>query len=186
MGRPLVILVAGGSCSGKSEFAKWFKHSVLLDLDRFYLPFPKIPRDKNGTPNFDTPEAIAIDECARAVEELAKGGKVHVPTYSFLTNDRTGEEIMQLSSATKFIVVEGLYALYSPLKELGDMKIFLDTPAEIRVARRMIRDVERKKRTKSEILSNFVTAEEGYQKYVEHTKAFADVIIPYSFNPVKF
>lgn len=186
MGKYLIVLVAGGSCSGKSEFAKWFKNSVLLDLDRFYLPFSKIPRDNNNVPNFDTPDAIAIDECAEAVKKLAQGEKVKVPTYSFLTNDRTGEEEIQASKDTKFVVVEGLYALYSPLRELGDIKIFLDTPAEVRVARRMIRDVERKKRTKSEILSNFVTAEEGYQKYVEKTKEVADLVIPFSYNPVKF
>lgn len=181
-----VILIAGGSCSGKTEFAKWFKNSLLVDLDRFYLPFAKIPRDGNGIPNFDTPEGVAIDECAKMVERLAHGEKVQVPTYSFIKNDRTGTEAMQATKTTKFIVVEGMYALFSPLKELGDLNIFLDTPAEIRVARRMIRDVERKNRTKSEILSNFVTAEEGYQKYVERTKKFADLIIPFSSNPVKF
>lgn len=185
MNRPHVVLVAGGSCSGKSEFSKWFKNSLLIDLDSFYLPLAQVPQGKDGGRNFDTPKAIGIDECAKAVKELVNTGATQIPIYSYIKNDRVGSKTIQLKKSTKFIIVEGLYSLYSPLLELGDMKVFLDTPAEIRVARRMLRDVARKNRTKQEILANFVLAEEGYQKYVEPTKKKADIVIPFSMNPMQ-
>ncbi len=183
--KPLVVLVAGGSCSGKSEFGKWYRNSLLIDLDSFYLPLSNLPHGKDGGYNFDTPDAIGIEECAKAIKELLRKGVTEIPKYSFIQNDRIGTQTIRLKRTTKFIVVEGMYTLYSPLLDLGDIKIFLDTPAEIRVARRMLRDVKRKNRTKQEILSNFVLAEEGYQKYVEPTKKKADLIIPMSMNPIK-
>lgn len=183
--KPLIVLVAGGSCSGKSAFAKWFGKSLLIDLDSFYLPLDKIPFGKDGGYNFDTPKALGIDECAKAVKELVKKGVTKIPRYSFIKNDRVGTQTIRLKKTTKFIIVEGLHALYSPLLEIGNVKIFLDTPAEIRVARRMLRDVARKNRTKQEILSNFVLAEDGYQKYVAPTRKKADLIIPFSMNPME-
>lgn len=180
-----IILVAGGTCSGKSEFAKWFKNALLLELDRFYLPLAKIPSDATGVPNFDTPKSIDIAACASVVEKLSQGAEVEIPIYSYVQNDRVGTETIKLGENTKFIIVEGLYALYSPLRELGDIKIFLDTPSEIRVARRMIRDVERKQRPKTDILANFILAEDGYEKYVEPTKDVADLVVPFSMNPMR-
>lgn len=186
MDRVQVVLVAGGSCSGKSEFAKWFHNALSLDLDRFYYPLDRIPKDKQGEYNFDTPEAIDLAACAKAVKELVVGKSVEVPTYSFIKNNPIGKESVQITKSIKFIIVEGMYTFFSPLLELGDIKIFLDTPTEIRIARRMTRDVERKNRTKHEILSNFIEAEKGYQKFVEPTKKYADLVIPFSFNPITF
>lgn len=182
--KPRVILIAGGSCSGKSEFAKWFRNSVLVDVDSFYLPKNQLPRGEDDGYNFDTPKAINLEECANAVKELIKHGKTHIPKYSFAENDRIGVKEIQIKRTTKFVVVEGMYALYPLFLELGDLKIFLDTPTEVRIARRMERDIKRKNRTKKEILSRFILAEEGYQKYIEPTKKQADIIIPFSYNPI--
>lgn len=181
-----VILVAGGTSSGKSEFAKWFKNSILIALDSFYLPKSRLPKGKDDGFNFDTPKAIDMAGCAKAIKQLVRTGKTKIPLYSFAENDRVGEEEIKLKRTTRFIILEGMFVLHNPLLELGDIKIFLDTPAELRIARRMHRDIQRKNRTKQRILEIFILTEDGYQKYVETTKKHADLIIPFSFNPVKF
>lgn len=183
---PTIVLIAGGSCSGKSEFSKWFENSLVISLDYFYKDKEFVPKDEEWGYNFDHPEAVAIDECADALRRLLKNKKVMVPDYDMLSSTRVGKKEIRLNSKIKFIIVEGMFVFYPPLRELGDMKIFLDTPAEIRVARRMIRDIKRKGRTKVEIMANFVHAERNYSKFVEPMKKYADLIVPFSFNPVKF
>lgn len=186
MNKPLVVLIAGGTCSGKSEFVKWFRHSVFISLDRFYLPLPKIPKTETGNLDFDTPLAVGIEECVKAIRTLLKKGQVTVPIYDYVKNDRIGEEKIKLKQSTRYIVVEGMYSFYPPLRQLGNIKIFMDTPSEIRVARRMVRDIKRKKRSHKDTLADFIHAEEKYKEFVDPTKKYADVIIPFSSNPLKF
>lgn len=181
-----IILIAGGSCSGKSEFTKWFKNAIVVSLDSYYLPLEKIGKDQNGDYDFDTPDALDIKACAMAVKQLAKGLPAEIPVYSMLENARVGTKRMKPTKRTKFIVVEGMQTFFSPLRELGDIKIFLDTPTEARIARRIIRDVRRKGRSPIDIMTNFVHAEKRYKELVEPTKKYADMIIPFSYNPVKF
>ena len=183
---PIVVLIAGGSGSGKSEFAKWFKNSLIIELDSFYKPKDKVPKDKEWGYNFDHPDAIDIKECAETIKILLKKKKAIIPRYDMILSERVGKREVRLNKKTKFIIVEGIFTFYSPLREQADVKIFLDTPTEIRVARRMIRDVKRKGRTKVEIMANFVHAERNYMKFIEPMKKYADIIIPFSFNPVQF
>ena len=186
MQKPLVILVTGGSGSGKSEFARWFKQAVIVELDSFYRPKSQVPKNEEWGYDFDNPDAIDIRECADALRTLLKKEKVIIPKYDFIISERIGKREVRLTRKTKFIIIEGIFTFYSPLREAGDIKIFLDTPTEIRVARRMIRDVKRKGRTKVEIMANFVHAERNYMKFIEPMKKYADIIIPFSFNPVQF
>ncbi|OGK25025.1 hypothetical protein A3A46_04305 [Candidatus Roizmanbacteria bacterium RIFCSPLOWO2_01_FULL_37_13] len=182
---PAVILITGGSGSGKSEFTRWFKHAVVIELDSFYKPKDQVPKDKEWGYNFDHPNAVDIEECAETIKKLLKKKKAMVPRYDMILSERVGKREVKLTKKVQFIIVEGIFTFYSPLRELADIKIFLDTPTEIRVARRMIRDVKRKGRTKLEIMSNFVHAERNYYKHIEPMKKFADVIIPFSFNPIQ-
>ena len=184
--QPLVILVTGGSGSGKSEFAKWFKHSIIIELDSFYKPKSQVPKDPEWGYNFDHPDAVNIKECAETIQLLLKKRKVKIPVYEMISSERKGYKEVRLDKKIKFLIIEGIFTFYSPLRELADIKIFLNTPTEIRIARRMIRDVKRKGRTKVEIMANFVHAERNYMKFIEPMKKYADIIIPFSFNPVKF
>lgn len=181
-----VIVITGGSGSGKSEFAKWFKKALVIELDSFYKPLKEVPKDSAGHPDFDVPEAVNVAECAAMVKELIKKGNSTIPVYSMLTNDRDGRRKIQVSKSIRFIVVEGIFSFYSPLRELADLKIFLDTPTEARAARRMIRDVKRKGKSSLEIMSNFIRVEKNYLKYVEPMKRYADLIVPFSYNPIQF
>ncbi|OGK32913.1 hypothetical protein A3F57_03075 [Candidatus Roizmanbacteria bacterium RIFCSPHIGHO2_12_FULL_36_11] len=181
----LVILITGGSGSGKSEFAKWFKHAIVIELDSFYKPKDQVPKHDEWGYDFDNPEAIDINECAESLKILLKKRKVTIPKYDFIISERIGKREIEITKKTKFIIIEGIFTFYSPLRELADIKIFLDTPTELRVARRMIRDVKRKGRTKIEIMANFVHAERNYAKFIEPMKKYADIVIPFSSSPVQ-
>ena len=181
-----IILITGGSGSGKSEFATWYKNALVIELDSFYRPLKDVPKDGSGNYDFDTPEAVNIAECAQMVDELLKTKKSTIPLYDMKKNERTGRKTITIGNDIKFIIVEGIFSFYSPLRELADLKVFLDTPTEVRVSRRMIRDVKRKGKSNLEIMANFINIEKSYKKYIEPMKKYADLIIPFSYNPVQF
>lgn len=179
------VLVCGGSCSGKSVFAQMFNHTFILEMDHFYFGKAQMKPLSDGSYDFDAPESVDIADCARAAGELAGGKPVTIPVYDMKTSDRTGTQTIQLKPDDKFIVIPGIFSFYSPLRELGDMNIYIDTPREIRVARRMIRDVA-KGRNDIDTLAWSITVEKNHQKYIEPMKKYADLVIPFSYNPVEF
>lgn len=181
----MVILICGGSCSGKSVFAKLFNNAVILEQDHFYLPKKKMKPDTEGKYNYDVPESIDITECAEAAKILASGKPATIPVYDMKISDRVGTQTITPKPDTKFVVVEGIFTFHPPLRELGDLKIFIDTPTEIRVARRMLRD-EEKGRSELDTLAWSITVEKYHRLHVEPMKQFADLIIPFSYNPVRF
>lgn len=186
MQKPLVVLIAGGTCSGKTEFTKWFDDAIVLSLDNFYVGKDEMKADESGHYDFDSPDAIDLTSCANAVKTLLEKGRVTIPKYDMLTSSRIGTQEIRLSPTTKFLIVEGLFVLMEPIRKLGDLAIFLDTPMEIRVSRRLVRDIKRKGQTKLETLEKLLTIERRYEKYVEPTKKFANITIPFSSNPMKF
>lgn len=179
------ILICGGSCSGKSVFARMFKHAFLLEMDNFYFGKDQMKPLPDGSYDFDAPESVDIASCAKAISELKTGNPTTIPVYDMKTSDRTGTQQIQLKPDDQFIVVPGIFSFYTPLREIGDLKIYIDTPREIRVARRMIRDVA-KGRNDIDTLSWSITVEKNHQKYIEPTKQYADLVIPFSYNPVEF
>jgi uridine kinase len=185
MERLNVILITGGTCSGKSEFTKWFHNGVVIEQDNFYKGKSRLQPNSEGNYDFDTPEAMDLAECARVVKELLDHRKTQIPLYDMLTSERKGKQEIILPIQTKFIIVEGIFAFYPPLDELADLKIFIDAPIEIRLARRMIRDITRKGKTKIEIMADFIPIERSYQKYIEPMRKEADLIIPFSYNPIQ-
>lgn len=185
MQKVTTVLVCGGSCSGKSVFARMFKNAFILEMDHFYLGKDQMKPLPDGSFDFDAPESVDIADVARAASELTTGKPVTIPVYDMVTRDRTGTQQIQLKPDDKFIVIPGIFAFHSPLRELADMKIYIDTPREIRVARRMIRDVA-KGRNDIDTLAWSITVEKNHQKHIEPMKQYADLIIPFSYNPVEF
>ncbi len=123
-----VILVCGGSCSGKSVFARMFTNAFILEMDHFYVGKDKMIPQPDGSLDFDAPESVDIADVARTVVELQTGNPVTIPVYDMVTSDRVGTQIIQLKPEHKFIVIPGIFAFHSPLRELGTLKIFIDTP----------------------------------------------------------
>lgn len=140
--------------------------------------------DAYGNYNFDAPESVDIAACAKAIRQLTQGKSATIPTYDMKMSERIGVQKINVHSGVKFLIIEGIFSFYSPLRELGDLKIYLDTPTEIRVARRMVRD-EQKGRSDIETLSWSITVEKNHKKYIEPMKKYADLVIPFSYNPVQ-
>lgn len=181
----LIVLVCGGSCSGKTVFANLFRSALVLEMDHFYFGKKEMKPRSDGSFDFDAPQAVDIAGCARAVAQLAQGKKVTIPVYDMKISDRVGTQQIQAKPDDRFIVVPGIFSFNEPLRSLGNLKIYLDTPREIRVARRMIRDVQ-KGRNDIDTLAWSITVEKNHQKYIEPMKEFADLVIPFSYNPVEF
>jgi uridine kinase len=180
-----IICICGGSCSGKTVFAQFFHNSLLLSMDHFYIGKKLMKPDFDGTFNFDAPESVNIKECADAALSLSAGKRTEIPYYDMRLCERTGVQHIQTTARHKFIVVEGIFSFYEPLRTLASFKVFLDTPREIRVARRMVRD-EAKGRSDMETLSWSIIVEKNHKKYIEPMKEYADIVIPFSYNPVSF
>lgn len=180
-----IILICGGSCSGKSIFASLFKNSIILPMDHFYFGKSQMKPDKDGDYNFDSPESVDIEAYAQAIKGLSQGQAVTIPLYDMKLSERTGKQIIRLKPNTHFIIAEGIFSFYPPLRKIADLKIFLDTPTEIRVARRMVRDVK-KGREQIDTLSWSITVEKNHQRYIQPMKKYADLVIPFSYNPVQF
>lgn len=180
-----IILICGGSCSGKSVFARLFTTAFVLEMDHFYRGKSQLKPEKGGTFNFDAPEAIDIAACAEAARLLAQGKSAIIPKYDMKRSERAGTQTFRVPEDKKFLIVEGIFSLCSPLREMGFMKIFLDIPTEVRVARRMIRDVQ-KGRSDIDTLAWSITVEKNHRLYVDPLKRYADLVIPFSYNPVQF
>lgn len=180
-----IISVAGGSCSGKTTFVEGFKNAVIVSMDHFYKDISNLTPDADGQYNFDTPEAFDMEECKKAVELLSEGQDVSIPVYEYVSCKRTGTQVLKAPTECQIVVLEGIFALCPPLNQLGMLRMFIEAPPEIRVARRIKRDLERD-RNPQETLDWFIKVEEGHQKYIEPSKQHANLIIPFSYSPIVF
>lgn len=183
--RPIVVLICGGSCSGKSIFASLFQHALIFSMDHFYYGKSQMKPNKDSIYDFDDPKALDIAGCFQAAKQLILDRRVTVPIYDMCISERVGTQVIKLARGVRFLVVEGIFSFHQPLSRLGDLKIFLDTPTEIRVARRMIRDVE-KGRSNLDTLRWSLTVEKNHRRYVEPMKRYADLVVPFSLNPLRF
>ncbi len=170
----MIVLISGGSGSGKSTLAKKFIGTVV-STDDFYIGKSEMIPDKNGEYNFDHPSSADLKSCSEAVKALNKGKMVEVPDYDMSTSARVGvKEIAPSESG--IVVVEGIFALHSPLREIGDLLVFIDTPMDLRVARRIKRDLGRG-RLEIESLKRAIQVEEEYKKNIEPMRKYANVIL---------
>lgn len=170
----MIILITGGSGSGKSTLAKKFS-GTLLSTDDFYIGKSKMTPDEKGEYDFDQPESVDLGECCRAVKSLEKGEEVEVPEYDMTTSERVGVKKIR-PFPSRIVIVEGIFALHSPLREIGDLLIFIDTPMELRVARRIKRDLERG-RSEIDSLGRAIQVEEAYKRNIEPMRKYANVLL---------
>lgn len=167
----MIIAICGGSCSGKTTLAMQFKDACVVSMDNFYLG-----KEKMTPPyNFDCPDALDLQMMTEVVKKLKDGAKtVTIPKYNMKTSQRDGTEELH---SKNIIVVEGIFSLHNKeLRELADLKIYLDVPREERIRRRIKRDTI-KGRTALESLEWSINVERMHELYVEPQKEFADVCI---------
>lgn len=179
-----MIGVAGGSSSGKTTVSQRVldltgdDHLSLIELDSYYLDRSDQPLEERTKVNYDHPDAFDWALLNDHLAALANGASVPVPIYDYTTHNRSGG--VRIVEPAKIIVVDGILVLWeSTLRERFDLKIFVDTTADIRLIRRMRRDVAERGRTPEFVIEQYLdTVQPAHERFVEPSKRYADVIIP--------
>jgi uridine kinase len=182
--RPVVIGIAGGTGSGKTTVARAIHDRVGKDRiewishDSYYRNFEGLSIEERHHINYDHPDSLESELLARHLDVLVKGAAVEVPLYDFATHSRKPET--QRVEPRKVIMVEGILVLYEPeLRKRIDIKLFVDTPADIRFVRRLMRDIKSRGRSVESVIEQYVTTVRPmHEEFVEPSKRHADLIIP--------
>ncbi|HEY5663435.1 MAG TPA: uridine kinase [Ilumatobacter sp.] len=182
--RPYLIGVAGGSNSGKTTIATRLaelmgdQHLSVIKLDSYYIERRHEPLEARAAANYDHPDAFDWDLLNDHLAALTAGASVQVPVYDYAIHDRSDR--VETVPASRVIVVEGILVLWEPrLRERFDLKIFVDTPADLRIIRRLRRDVAERGRSPESILDQYLaTVRPSHELFIEPSKRHADVIVP--------
>ncbi|MEG1629823.1 MAG: uridine kinase [Erysipelotrichaceae bacterium] len=185
MMKSIVIGIAGGSASGKSSIAQQLKNEfeatnsvVILRQDDFYKDQSEKAMEERIKTNYDHPFAFDNDLFVEELKTLLRGEKILKPIYDFVHHTRSDE--CEEIYPCEVVVIEGLFILENAeLRNLCDIKIFVDTDADIRFIRRLIRDVKKRGRTLDSVVDQYTaTVKDMHNKFIEPSKRYADVIIP--------
>lgn len=180
----MIIGISGGTGSGKTTVANRILESVsanevvFIQQDSYYRNLEDLPLDFRQVANFDHPDAIDNDLLVEHVRQLRAGEPIDLPLYDFKTNARMAET--RRVDPKPIVIVEGILIFAEPrLLELMDIKVFVDTPDDIRFIRRLRRDIAERGRTLDSVIDQYVeTVRPMHMQFVEPSKRYADVIIP--------
>lgn len=179
----IVIGIAGGTGSGKSTLIKKIKEEfhdeiTILSHDFYYKQHDDIAFEERKKLNYDHPNAFDTDLMIEHVRRLAAGETIERPVYDFTIHNRINETV--LVRTAKVIVVEGILIFENKeLLDLFDIKVFIDTDADVRIIRRILRDVNERGRTLESVVHQYLTTVKlMHEQFVEPSKKYADIIIP--------
>ena len=181
---PLVIGVAGGSGSGKTTVVRRIvdslgsDHVTVLDHDRYYRDRNDLRLEERAALNYDHPDALETDLLVRHVRELKSGKPVDVPQYDFTRHARLSET--ETFQPRRALIVEGILVFTdAALRDLMDIKVFVDTDSDTRFIRRLQRDVAQRGRTMDSVIDQYQnTVKPMHLEFVEPSKRYADIIVP--------
>jgi uridine kinase len=184
MSGPIVVGVAGGSSSGKTTVVRQIVSKLapqtvtVVRHDAYYRDLSHLPKAQRALVNFDHPDALETDLLAQHLEVLRRGESVSLPRYDFTTHTRRPETTR--ADPTPVVIVDGILVLAdADLRRLMDIRIFVDTDADLRLIRRLRRDTRERGRTVESVIQQYVaTVRPMHLEFVEPSKRHADVIIP--------
>lgn len=187
----LIIGIAGGTGSGKTTWTHRLvellpkESAAVISLDHYYKDNRDLSLDQRKTINYDTPQALDIDLLIDHLKTLKTGHSIKTPVYCFKQHRRTEE--FQLISPKKVILVEGILLLsIAELRKMIDLKIYLDCVSDVRLVRRITRDMSERNRSLLEVVRQYQRdLKPMHTQYIKTSKKYADLIIPTQFdNPI--
>jgi uridine kinase len=182
--KPLIIGVAGGTGSGKSTVARNVAQALdtesvaFIDMDAYYLNFAHLPLPERRKINWDHPETFDWELLVGQLGRLSAGESIEKPVYDFVSHTRSDRTVV--IPPAHVVVVDGILLFSdSRVRDLCDVKVFVDADPDIRLIRRIRRDMSKRGRPLDEILDQYVTTVQPmHLQFVEPTKRYADVIVP--------
>lgn len=189
--KPLIIGIAGGTGSGKSTFARKVADALdassvaFMDMDAYYHNYTTLTLDERRKINWDHPNSVDWDLLLAHLEALAGGREIEKPIYDFVEHLRRPETVRL--RATEVVVIDGILLFTDArVRQVCDVKVFVDADADIRLIRRLRRDMVKRGRPLDEIVEQYLTTVQPmHLEFVEPSKRYADVIVPRGgHNPV--
>jgi uridine kinase len=177
-----VIGICGGSGSGKTtivrKISELVSDFVFIPQDSYYKSAEYISNANITAFNFDHPDAFDNELIIKHLASLKRGESIELPTYDFVHHRRTSETMHVLPK--KVVIFEGIMVFTNKaVRDLIDLKIFVDTPDDIRFIRRLVRDIKERGRTVDSVVDQYMNVvRPGHYEFIEPTKAYADIIIP--------
>lgn len=189
--KPYLIGIAGGTGSGKSTFAnKLFSNFpeqiTMIAYDNYYKSQSHLSADERKKVNYDCPEVLDTELLIEHLKELKMGREINIPVYDFKTHTRLKEA--KAVCPKNVIIVDGILTFHNiELRNMFDLKIYVDGKADERVLRRMKRDIEERGRTIDSVITQYLdTVQPMHDLYVEPTKKYADIIINGGMNTAAY
>lgn len=184
LSRPILIGICGGTGSGKSTVAKAIFESLpqknisIIEQDAYYRDQTELSLEERVKTNYDHPLAFDTDLLVKHMATLLKGEAIEKPNYNF--SNHTRETFTTRIEPKDIIILEGIMILEEKrLRDLMDIKIFVDTDADVRIIRRIVRDIQERGRTLDSVINQYLnTVKPAHEQFIEPTKKFADLIIP--------
>ena len=182
--KPLVIGIAGGTGSGKSTVARNVAQALstssvaFIDMDAYYRNFSHVPLEERRQINWDHPDAFDWELLLAQLSALVRGDAIEKPVYDCVSHTRSGKTV-RIPSA-EVVVIDGILLFTDArVRELCDVKVFVDADADIRLIRRIRRDVAKRGRTLEDVIDQYLTTVQPmHLQFVEPSKPDADVILP--------
>ena len=182
--KPILIIVAGGSASGKStvvnEIIERLKsvHVAIIKHDDYYVDLTNMPMEERKLVNYDHPSSLDNELLYQHLQDLLNNKAVLKPTYDFIEHNRnTNKELLE---PKKVIILEGILSLVDKrIRDLASIKIFVELDDELRFIRRLTRDINERGRSVESVIQQYLTTVKPmYHKYVKPQKKYCDIIIP--------
>ena len=178
----MIIGIAGGTGSGKTTLTLWLKEHFGEDVsilyhDNYYKQHDDMPFEERCKLNYDHPDAFDTELMVEDLKRLKAGETIHCPVYDYTIHNRTDKTIE--IKPTKVVIVEGILIFQNKaLRDLLDIKIFVETAADVRILRRALRDVEERGRSMQSVVEQYLaTVKPMHEQFVEPTRKYADIVV---------